>query len=115
MAGWPAFDDHGNPLDQQGVIDRRDAFLRLRTRPAVAAGDIMLLATAVLAIGTWCPCRREYWPRVTTHRSVQVVRSLTEFLIIAVVVTSPQGQGPRPFCGSQLATADGLRRRDRRQ
>jgi aminoglycoside phosphotransferase (APT) family kinase protein len=28
MAGWPAFDSHGNALDQQAVIDRRDAFLR---------------------------------------------------------------------------------------
>lgn len=28
MAGWPGFDDLGNPLGEQGVIERRDAFLR---------------------------------------------------------------------------------------
>lgn len=28
VAGWPAFDDNGNPLDQQAVIARRDTFLR---------------------------------------------------------------------------------------
>ncbi len=27
MAGWPAFDDHGDPLDPRQVIDRRDTFL----------------------------------------------------------------------------------------
>lgn len=28
MAGWPGFDDHGNPADQTVIVQRRDAFLR---------------------------------------------------------------------------------------
>ncbi|WP_152363730.1 phosphotransferase family protein [Microlunatus speluncae] len=28
MAGWPAFDEAGDPLDQPGIINRRDDFLR---------------------------------------------------------------------------------------